>query len=289
MKTVIMGASGLLGNYLMQHPFFKNAIGTACSKLNTRFNRLDLTLQDDTEKFLSQFYPEHIIHTVALTDVDLCEENITKAYLVNVETTKNIVSWIRSFSPKTKLTYISTDHLYNGKGPHSEKDASPSNVYSLTKLYSEDIASQVDRYLVLRVNFFGYGINVKDTLSDWIIKGLRQEKRIPLFRDVLFSPLHLEHVVDSIVECTIQDIKGVYNLGSSGEGISKAEFAKLIAEVFNLSCENMEIISVADSKLKTYRPRDMRMSVGALESALGHRMPTIREGVELMRKKMEVF
>jgi dTDP-4-dehydrorhamnose reductase len=222
-----------------------------------------------------------------MADVDRCQQQPAEAYRITVLTTAHLVSWIRDRSPGTRLTYVSTDHVYDGPGPHGEEVVRPGNVYALTKLWAEALAEQVQAHVVLRVNFFGPGGEARETLSDWLLRSLREGRSLRLFHDVYFSPLYVEHVADAIYECGVKDVRGTLNLGASGGGVSKAEFAALLADTFGLSMDSTTSGSVADARLTAYRPSDMRMRVDRLEARLGHRLPSIREGLALMRGRME--
>lgn len=287
MKIVVTGATGLLGSYLMRDASFQgDLIGASHSKLGSGLRVVNLTSTSETHAFLSECNPDVVIHTVALTNVDMCEKDVAEAYRLNVKTTENISSWIQNRSPETKLVYISTDQVYDSVGPHNEENISPSNIYSLTKLCAEDIVRTLKEHLVLRVNFFGYGLGSKMSLSDWIITSLTSDREIELFEDILFSPLYLEHLTNIIGECIKKHICGTYNLGAS-DGMNKADFARLIAQVYGLSTKRTKVIKDSSGKFPTYRPKDMRMTTAAIESALGHRMPSIRAGVELMYQSRE--
>ena len=66
-----------------------------------------------------------------------CEKNINKAFNSNANYVKKILSEI--WEPNINFVQISTDQVYSGPGPHSEKDTSPLNVYGLTKLIGENM------------------------------------------------------------------------------------------------------------------------------------------------------
>ena len=65
-------------------------------------NGYTLLDNDKLIDFLNKIKPEIIIHLVAITKVDFCEENFNKAHEINFLTTKNLVDW----SEKKKIRFI---------------------------------------------------------------------------------------------------------------------------------------------------------------------------------------
>ena len=283
-KTILVtGATGLMGTYLFQelhsqsNTFFIGHSKTIPSK---NFSSIDLTQENETFLLLNTIKPEIIIHTVALTNVDDCEENHLKAYLLNVQTTKNISKWINNKSPQTRLVYISTDQVYNGDGEHREENISPSNVYALTKLWAEDTALSIQRQLVLRTNFYALSNDEnKSSFADWLIDSLLMKKPVTLFTDVLFNPLYIKDLIDIMLWLIENNINGVYNIGAKGDGVSKADFALKLARIFGIKFTNTNQGSVNNSTLKAFRPKDMRMSTRKLQKIMSKPLPTIDEGL----------
>ena len=59
--------------------------------------------------------------------------------------------WVKE-NNQTKLIHISTDHVYSGLGPHTEKNIKPVNNYAKSKLKAERYLSDVNS-CILRTNF----------------------------------------------------------------------------------------------------------------------------------------
>jgi len=282
-RLLVTGATGLMGNWLL-HKFHSNPlsyfVGYSKSMKANNFASINLTHPDETKTYLNSIQPNIIIHTVALANVDACEENHFEAFLLNVQTTKHIVNWIEKESPLTKMIYISTDQVYNGPGKHDEKDASPTNVYALTKLWAEDIVSTIQNFLILRTNFFALSMNQeKSSFANWLINCLIEKKSLTLFTDIFFNPLYIKDFIDIIVWLIENEINGVFNLGAKGNGISKADFALKLADLFHMKFKNVTFGSVHDSSLKANRPLDMRMSTRKIEKIMEIPLPSIDEGL----------
>jgi dTDP-4-dehydrorhamnose reductase len=181
--------------------------------------------------------------------------------------------------PATTLVYISTDQVYDGPGEHGEDVVAPCNVYGLTKLWGEDLCRRLPRHLVLRTNFFAIGAGPAVGLAAWLIDALGRQTPITVFDDVYFNPLYGKDLADILCSTIEAGLIGTYNVGASGGGMSKAEFALGLAEILGLPFAAARRGSVAGAAMKARRPNDMRMSVQRLTAELGTTLPTTRDGL----------
>ena len=74
---------------------------------------MDITDARIVNKIFEEYRPEHVFHCAAWTNVDGAEENEELCTKVNVLGTKNITEASRRIG--AKLTYISTDYVFDGK------------------------------------------------------------------------------------------------------------------------------------------------------------------------------
>lgn len=226
-----------------------------------------------------------IVNLVAATNVDECERNIDLAFDANIFFTQSIVNEVLKIKENQKPHFIqiSTDQVYQGNGPHIESSARPSNIYALSKFSSELIASKI-KSTILRTNFVGRNSdNNKDSLSDFIVKSLRSEKKINVFSDVYFNPLFIDTLCE-IIELSINTkTNGIYNVGSS-KGLSKSQFAFYIAKKLGLKRSLMKEVSVnSANNLDARRPLDMRMDCSAFSNEFDYQLPTTEsEIIKLM-------
>jgi dTDP-4-dehydrorhamnose reductase len=287
-RILITGATGLLCQDLLpalSRNFTCFPTGFSRALDHPNFHQANLLNYEDVSKLLEQTNPDTIIHCAALADVDRCEEAPHKAHELTVQTTKNLTRWIAENAPEMRLIYVSSDQVYAGDGPHSENSVSPRNVYALTKLWAEDIARTAKWHLVLRLNFFGLGAEGSGGFANWLIESFKTGENITLFEDVYFNPLYSKDLADMISHMLCTEVTGTYNLGADGGGMSKSEFANLLASSLNLSTENAVIGKIDDLSLKAWRPRDMRTSVDKLTQVIERPLPTIRDGIERLAQE----
>lgn len=177
MKIVVFGASGRLGCTLI--PYLKSCGHNVFYDFideSTNF-RVDLCEYEDLGRILDLHNPEIIINLAAFTDVDQCEDKPILAYLVNVKIVENIVKWIK-LNNNCYLIQLSSDHLYNGSGPHKEYNHTLTNYYSYSKFMGELVASQVSS-TILRTNFIGRSkCKVRRCMTDWLMDSIIDRKSV---------------------------------------------------------------------------------------------------------------
>jgi len=279
LKIAVLGASGLLGSALV--PKLK-AFGQAATSLG-RSPSCDYICNvgdlQSIERALNELLPDIIINLVALKDVDLCEKNPNHAYMVNVKTLENVVSWIETACKSCHLIQLSTDQVYDQAGPHLEDDVTLTNYYSFSKYAAELLALRIPS-TILRTNFFGKSnCDERVSFTDWLYNNIINKTDIFLFNDVYFSPLSMKTLCDILSRLVSLKPLGIYNLGSR-DGFSKAEFAFSFANKIKLNIYNATVTSIEDVNfMDTYRPKDMRLNVSKIEGELGIALPTLNDEI----------
>lgn len=281
-KVLVTGGLGLLGSalvpYLREHGHEVFILGRSGNvEVCVDLEHLDLTFAA-----LDKIKPDVIVNLAALTNVDRCEQFPQQAYLANVRIVENLAVWIRRGGDGCQLIQISTDQVYDGTGPHSEQNISLTNFYSFSK-YAGELAAATVPCTILRSNFFGESLcPSRLSLSDWLVKSLKEKAEITVFNDVHFSPLSLQSLVRIIGLVVRQKHSGTFNLGSTG-GMSKAEFAYTLADTLGFSSECLRSGTSELLNLKAYRPKDMRMDSALFEDTFKLKLPTLEEEILSMK------
>jgi len=279
-KILITGATGFLGSTLS--PYLKNCGHNLVTHANTTKAdfMFDLSDKNKTNDMLTTIQPTIIINLVALTNVELCEDQINLAYLINTRTVENIANWILLNDVRCHLVQISTDQVYDGTGYQSEDDIRITNNYALTK-YAGELAASTVGSTILRTNFVGRS-RVKDrkSLTDWVYSSIAGGNDIELLEDVYFSPLSLTTIAEMIDLVLRIKPKGTFNMGSHG-GLSKAEFILQFVDCLNLPTTRLTRIKSNQAKFfRAYRPKDMRMDSSRFESMMGVKLPSLSDLVQ---------
>ncbi len=228
---------------------------------------------------LNRVRPKYVIHCAGLTNVDECEKNESLAKKIHVDLSLLIAQI--SLQLNAQMIHISTDHLWDGTKSMVQEDTSfcPLNVYGKTKAESElAVLSANPKSLILRTNFFGPGLEWRQSLSDWIINCLNRNERINAFADVFFTPISMFHLSDIVLRLMQKKAKGVYHVAGS-ERVSKFEFAVSIARTLNKSIDLIKPISIKDVKLHAPRPLDMSLSTEKIQKLFGKPMSDIQTSI----------
>lgn len=280
-KTLVLGAGGMLGHSLV--PALQQAGFQVLrhARTSTADVTVDLANSSATHTLLDSVQPSLIVNLAGLTDVDACERNPALAFEANVRSVVNVADWLRARRGATRLLHISTDQVYEGRGPHGENSASPHNYYAFSK-YAGELAAAAADATVIRTNFFGRSSCAgRSSLSDWLYTALQGGDQVNVFEDVLFSPLSLQTLCSLLVRACRDPVAGLYNLGSRN-GMSKADFARHFAAALGFPATGLRSASVADAnQLLAYRPRDMRMDCTRLETLWCQRLPELHEEILL--------
>jgi dTDP-4-dehydrorhamnose reductase len=273
-RILLTGANGRLGRYF-QAAFAGKSWFVPAVRRNAPAGGVAFDLDDraQTHDAIALVRPDIVIHAASFTDVDDCEKDRRTAWRSNVAATRTLAEALAHAVPAARLVYISTDQVYPGPGPSREDQVLPQTVYALTKMWGEDVALSFGNALAVRINFVGEGTPSRLGLADWLVASLSEKRSVMLFEDVLFNPLYAGDLPDLLVALARTNERGVVNLGSSGGGMSKAEFARGLAERLSLSLESATSGKLADGGLMAQRPLDTRMDVGRAEKILATRLP----------------
>jgi dTDP-4-dehydrorhamnose reductase len=279
-KVLLSGANGLRGRRLAVALRRSGRDVVTHGRGEGSDIRGDLREPEDARRALDQAAADVVIHLVSLTNVDQCEREPDEAYRLNVRPVENLVDAMKGMRSRPRLVMTSTDQVYDGPGLHTEDDVVLRNTYALTKFWAERVGAEVGAS-VLRTNFFGRSRTPgRTSLTDWIIAQASAGREMTLFTDVFFSPLSIETLCAAIdrVLATSRQEGGVFNLGSR-EGMSKADFARAVAEHLGLSLAAARDGTQADVALAARRPLGMLMDVSRFERAFHFPLPTLHDEI----------
>jgi len=289
-RLLITGANGLLGNkavVLASRNYEVTPLHHA-KPLHNNSLEVDIANKEQVFGIFRKLQPNAVIHAAAETDVDKCETQKEHAWNVNVEGTRNVAEACAEVN--TKLIHISTDYVFDGeKGYYKEEDKpNPISYYGLTKLEGERrVIALCKNYAILRTSVI-YGWHPwKQNFATWVISQLRQNKEISVVEDHYNTPTLADNLAELVLEALQRGLKGLYH-ASGSERISRYEFAKKIAESFQLDSSLIKPIRM--SQLAAWiarRPRDSSLSTDKIRKQLRTRPLNITEGLDRMKKEAE--
>jgi len=290
---LITGGSGLLAlNWALgKRERFSIVLGVHTRKVVVRGVDVQYINLESIETLISSIeniQPQLIVHTAGLTDVELCEADPELAYYVNFELARNVAVACASLS--VPLVHISTDHLFSGEHSWiSEKThVSPINVYGRTKAKAEKgVLDACPDALIVRTNFYGWGPMYRRSFSDMIIDALRSGKELTLFKDVYYTPILAEVLVDVTHELVNKKANGVFHVVGD-ERVSKHEFGLKVAEMFQLNSSLIKSGSISDKTNLTPRPNDMSMSNKKVSQLIGRRIGGLEKHLKILFQQYNI-
>lgn len=272
MRILVTGASGLLGLNLCLHLTDSHQIFAVlhtqklveppfqtieCNQINE--NSLGLVLKKSR--------PDLLIHCAAMANVDTCETRPQEAKRINADMPGILAAHCKKKG--IQLIHISTDAVFDGKmGDYSEEDSpNPLSVYAQTKLEGEQIvASEYPVAIIARVNFYGYSLSGKRSLAEFFLNSLKANNPVNGFVDVMFCPLYVNDLADTLMKMAGKELKGLYHVVSP-ESLSKYAFGIRIAEKFGLDKNLIQPKSVSESGLLAARSPRLTLKIDKLKAA----------------------
>jgi len=292
LKLLITGASGLYGSKLAELAIAKNhEVYSGYSREQPAFGvsvRFDVSNKKQVEKKFKKTNPEVVVHAAATTDVDRCETNKDLALQTNVEGTRNIVEAARSSS--AFLVYISTDYVFNGeKGQYVETDKpDPINHYGFTKLKAEELVKDLTgKYCVARASVM-YGSTPaagKTNFALWVLNKLKNNEQIRVVTDQWNSPTLNTSLAEMTLEIIERKLTGTFHL-SGATRINRYDFAKQIAQTFNLNADLVTPTTSAEFSWAAKRPRDSSLNTSKAQQTLETKPLKIDQALKRMRREL---
>ena len=234
MRILVTGASGLLGLNLSLH------LGSA-HKVFGILHSQELreppfrTFKDDFSNFgsleslVSKARPDLLINCAAMANLDTCESQPEEAHRVNAELPGALAVICKKKG--IRFIHISTDAVFDGRmGDYSEEDVpNPISVYAKTKFEGESmVAGEYPEAIIARVNFYGYSLSGKRSLAEFFLNNLKAGNKVNGFVDVMFCPLYVTDLVNTLMQMVDKELKGLFHVVSP-ETLSKYAFGVKIA------------------------------------------------------------
>ena len=201
-----------------------------------------------------------MIKTIAETNLQICQTDIERAIIANIQIPKNLADCLSELSYPPYTVQISTDNVYSDPGFSIENQTRCVNNYGFSKLLGE-YAFVGRQVLVLRTNYLARTSRAKSYM-DWVLKSLSDGIKVNLYKDVHFNPTSVENMALNIIKCYQANVYDTINLGVNGAWTKESFFH----DVANLTKQKTVCRSVKCPQIKVTRPLDMRMDLGVANS-----------------------
>jgi dTDP-4-dehydrorhamnose reductase len=236
-KTVILGASGMLGSDLCR--VFPDAV---------KLTHKDLDITDRTKviEFIKRIKPDVVINAAAYTNVDGCEDKQNLAIEVNGHAPGYIAQACSGIG--AMLVHFSTDYVFDGsKKEYVESDiTNPINVYGQSKLMGEqEIIKNTDNYRIIRTSWL-FGKNGKNFV-DTMLRLSKEMETVKVVNDQFGKPTYTMDLASKTPDI-INLNPGIYHITNEG----KCTWYEFASEIINntVPCSSEEFLTKA--KRPTY-------------------------------------
>jgi len=223
---------------------------------------VDITDQEQLQRFVSDKPISWIINCSAYTAVDKAEDESELALRINADGPRNIAKIAKNKG--AKLIHISTDYVFDGtkEEAYTETDSpNPLGIYGKSKLRGEiNITEVLDEYFIIRTAWL-YGKHGNNFVYT-MLRLFKERDEVRIVGDQFGSPTHAPDLADVIL--TIINLNsnnfGTYHFSNEGK-ISWYNFA---CEIYRKAQEqkllNKEVcirkIATEEYPTKVQRPQN---------------------------------
>jgi dTDP-4-dehydrorhamnose reductase len=274
MKIVITGGKGMLGRTLRRE-LSGHEITVA------DLPEWDITDDVGLMARMMAVKPDLVVHCAAMTDVDGCESDRDRAFLLNETGSRNVALACKMCS--ARLIAISTDYVFSGEPPQEpwawgEGDLPrPRTVYGESKLAGERMVSMLlPDSVVLRIAWL-YGAGGPSFVHTMAGLGAREGVALKVVDDQRGNPTSAKVVADAVRFIAGRpEIRGVVHCTCENQ----CSWYDLTVELFRLLGLRREVVpcTTAEFPRPAPRPRNSALKKGVL-NVLGYRTPDWKDAL----------
>jgi dTDP-4-dehydrorhamnose reductase len=210
MRVTVLGATGLLGKYLVRE--WKDDEVTGLSSRD-----VDIRDLQQVRRMVKNHRPEWIVLAAAYTDVDACETNPDLAFQTNCAGAVNVATMANEHG--SRLLFLSTDYVFDGTKsiPYEINDPrNPRTVYGRSKAEAEVAITKIlPASCIVRTSWvFGTG---GKCFPDTILKLAAIRTEIDVVDDQRGCPTYARDLSRAIIELCRKDASGIVHVTNVGD------------------------------------------------------------------------
>jgi dTDP-4-dehydrorhamnose reductase len=279
-KVLVTGANGQLGSEIRE-------LVSSFPELEFAFTdvaELDITNPGKVAEFLSEFQPEYLVNCAAYTNVDKAETDQEMATMLNATAVGILAE--QSSKAGCKMIHISTDYVFDGRGPQPYKEddeVAPQSAYGKTKLEGELLCLKNNpESLIIRTSWLysAFGNNFVKTM----LRLGNERPELGVIVDQIGTPTNaadLARAILTIISAVENGDKafqpGIYHY--SNEGVASwYDFTKAIFDISGISCLVKPIAS-EEYPSPVQRPPYSVMNKSKIKLIFGLQIPHWRDSL----------
>ena len=293
-RLLIIGASGFIGQHLLQrlqsspeHEVRGTYLTAMPQTQGCSWHQVDVTDPEQLGAVFRLTQPEMVVHLAAMSDVNQCQRTPQRASEINVRGTEHIAKLCALY--QAKLLFLSTEYVFSGdQGYYREDDApQPTTHYGQTKWEAEQaVAREAEQWSILRTSLvYGWPMAAnRSNLVTRLLDSLRSGRPFHGYTDMYRSPVYVEDVVEGIIKLAQGDYSGVHHVAGP-EWVNIGEFARAVAEVFDLNQDVLILTAAPSEEMDSPRPKRLGLDSTRTVSLLGIQPLDMVSGLKQMQIK----
>jgi dTDP-4-dehydrorhamnose reductase len=287
--VLITGASGLIGRHVAERLSSFNLFCTSLTggeQQGREIHPLDLCDGHQTLSFLDRIKPDVIVHTAAVTSVDVAAKRMDYTQQLNVTATQTIAEWCAT--NRARMIHFSTDFVFPGtRNDYREEDeVRPLSIYGASKWASEKVVRQaLDDHVIIRpVLVYGQAMNLSRLNFPLLVAAkLSQGEAMRITADQYRMPTYAEDVAWAVKALINHPYRGTLHLAGP-EYLSVYDFAKRVSNAYQLDATLLEAVRTIDMNCSGERPLRSGFDTSLATELLGWK-PT---NIEIALKRMKL-
>jgi len=299
MKTILTtGSNGLLGQKLTEKILAEDRVKlVATSKGANRYPvkggygyaEMDILNADQVREVIERYSPDAIVHTAAMTNVDICEANKALCRQLNVDAVQMLISICEE--KNIQLIHLSTDFVFDGAdGPYKEEDAvNPVSYYGESKVLAESLLKNSKANWAILRTILVYGITSDMSRSNivlWAKAALENASPIHVVNDQWRMPTLAEDLAEACLLAVEKNAKGIYHV-SGKDYMSIADLVRKVADYWGLDQSFINEISSASLNQTAKRPVRTGFVLDKTIKDLDYRPHSFEEGLAILDQQMK--
>lgn len=279
-NVLVTGSNGQLGSEIRK-------ISEQYPKLKFSFTdvvELDITDPWKVADYLTIFKPQFLVNCAAYTAVDKAETDVDTATLLNATAVRILAE--QSAEINCKMIHISTDYVFDGKGPRpysEDNPVNPQSVYGRTKLEGELLCQKYNpESVIIRTSWLysAFGNNFVKTM----LRLGNEKPELGVIADQIGSPTNAADlarailtIISSVESGKKSFERGIYHY--SNEGVASwYDFTKAIFDIKGINCLVKPIAS-EDFPSTVNRPPYSVLNKSKIKLIFGLQIPYWRDSL----------